>query len=189
MGLQVPIPPLNSPITSVERTSLVWASYFSSLKQYTDTLNTNVANIYHNVLKGLQGGTLNEYYHLTLAQHVNLSKIPTFSGAGGHFLNASGLFSVPDHNSSAGIQGGVSGQYYHLTLSDYTKFKNSVMPILTGSTVQFYNGAGLFTQPKHNNMIGIQGGALNDYQHLTTTEANNIRNIPSLIFGYMTLGL
>ena len=188
MSLQVPIPPLNSPITS-DRVSLVWASYFSSLKEYTDALNLDVNNIFHNALKGLQGGTINEHYHLTTAQHVNLSKIPTFSGNSGSFLNSSGLFSVPSHNSTEGIQGGEPSGYYHLTLSDYNKLKNSVMPILSGSTVQFFNGAGQFTVPKHNETNGIQGGAVNDYQHLTTAEANNIRRIRSFIFGYMTLGL
>ena len=188
MSLIVPIPPLSNPITS-ETVSLTWGAYFSSLKQYTDTLALSINNIFHNALKGLQGGQPDEYYHLTIAQYNNTSKIPTFTGDGGTFLNANGLFSTPDHNSLATIQGGVVGEYYHLTKADYTKVKDGVFPVLSNVSTQFFNGDGHFVVPNHNDAPDIQGGASNDYQHLTTTQLSSIKNIPSLIFGYNTLGI
>jgi hypothetical protein len=188
MSLIVPIPPLSNPITN-ETVSLTWGAYFSSLKQYTDTLAANINNIFHNALKGLQGGQLDQYYHLTLAQYNNTVKIPTFTGDSGTFLNANGLFSTPSHNGLSSIQGGVAGEYYHLTKADYTKVKYGVFPLLSNVNTQFFNGDGKFTTPNHNDAPDIQGGALNDYQHLTTPQLNSIKNIPSLIFGYNTLGI
>lgn len=54
----------------------------------------------HNDLTTIQGGTTDEYYHLTLAQHTAL---------GTH----------PDHNDLAAIQGGSASERYHLTAAQH----------------------------------------------------------------------
>ena len=66
----------------------------------------------HNGLSGIQGGSvsLNQFYHLTQAQHAIVDSLTGLSG----------VTSV--HNSLIGLQGGASAldQYYHLPLTAYS---------------------------------------------------------------------
>jgi len=61
--------------------------------QLVDTNAISYLNIYeynvsiHNNLTGLQGGTTNEYYHLTASEYADLG---TLIGGGGLYLNLSG---------------------------------------------------------------------------------------------------
>ncbi len=58
----------------------------------------------HNDLTGLDGGTTDEYYHLTLFQHDTLT-----DGSNADSLHIHG------HNNLQNIQGGTTDEYYHLT--------------------------------------------------------------------------
>lgn len=74
---QLPPPPINSP-----QGSYAWLDYQVKLSKYLagsvatwaslDKTGSNLSDIVtrnHNVLQGMQGGTLSEYYHLTSAQY------------------------------------------------------------------------------------------------------------------------
>jgi len=67
----------------------------------------------HNLLTGFQGGTTNEYYHLTAAQHAGL-------GAG-------------NHNDLLSKQGGTTNEYYHWTATDYTNRVTQVTKTKAGA--------------------------------------------------------
>jgi hypothetical protein len=54
----------------------------------------------HNDLTIIQGGTTDEYYHLTLAEHGALGGLPA-------------------HNNTTSKQGGTAGEYYHLTATQH----------------------------------------------------------------------
>jgi hypothetical protein len=58
----------------------------------------------HNSLSSLQGGDVNQYYHLTSQQISDLF----------------GASANPLHNDLNGLQGGESGEYYHLSLNQLT---------------------------------------------------------------------
>lgn len=74
----------------------------------------NTASISHANLSDLQGGGINERYHLSLSQYNNLSGSSSSSGS---------------HNSLAGIQGGSANEYYHLTSLQYTMLKGLYVPL------------------------------------------------------------
>lgn len=85
----------------------------------------------HNDLTVIQGGTTNEYYHLTLAEYGALGGLPahndTTSKQGGtageyyHLTSAehSALGTHPDHNDLSNIQGGSASERYHLTAAEH----------------------------------------------------------------------
>lgn len=76
---------------------------FSGL-DFTSGNITSIPNRAHNNLTSLQGGTSNEYYHLSSSHHSSLT--------GGS--DASSLH-THTHNSTTSLQGGTTGAYYHLT--------------------------------------------------------------------------
>lgn len=49
-----------------------WLKWFLDLAQVLTAVGAGGGGIEHNLLSGLQGGTVDEYYHLTSAQHTNL---------------------------------------------------------------------------------------------------------------------
>ena len=72
-------------------------------KAGSDEIADVVANITHNGLNGLQGGTETERYHLTAAQ------VQKLDGAAG----ADDV--IRTHNRLQGLQGGMDGNFYHLS--------------------------------------------------------------------------
>lgn len=187
MTQKTPIPPLNSPITS-QPVSLTWSAYFSALKSFIDSLAAATQSPpKHNDLSELQGGQVDEYYHLTESQHDIVAQLPAFNADSNQFINGQGELSTPLHNQLDGLQGGTDNEYYHLTASQYLNLER--LPVANGNEQQYLNGNNQFTTPNHNQLDGLQGGTVNDRQHLTTAQKNKVTNMESLIFGYMSLGL
>jgi len=83
MANQLPPPPINSPPgsrewkdwqtkvrQSVAVEGVTWANVNKSGSNITDIVNRS-----HNNLQSMQGGSTNEYYHLTAAQHASLTSL------------------------------------------------------------------------------------------------------------------
>lgn len=67
------------------------ASSFSVVASPFDTVFTSSTATTHNSLSSIQGGTLNEYYHLTSAQHTNLTGgNPTFTSVTTESIDSAG---------------------------------------------------------------------------------------------------
>jgi hypothetical protein len=71
---QLPLPPVpNTPLVEKNPTAdAIW-------KRWLEQLRTRLilpGQIEHNNLEGLQGGTTDEYYHLTSSQHGAITSIP-----------------------------------------------------------------------------------------------------------------
>jgi len=117
----------------------------SDMGEYNLVTGSGVPTSDHNNLNGLQGGTTNEYYHLTSAQHSTLTTgtqgdILWYNGgsweslnigADGYILKVNGsnlewgqdLPINTQHNNLAGLQGGNgSDEYYHLDQSHHTLY-------------------------------------------------------------------
>jgi len=96
----------------------------------TITVLPGAHNHPHNDLSTIQGGTTDEYYHLTLAEHGALGTIPDHNDLGAiqggtaterYHLTAAehgALGTHPDHNDLANIQGGSGSERYHLTAAE-----------------------------------------------------------------------
>ena len=107
---------LPPPPTRAANGDFAWTSWYNQLYTMLSTTGSvawnlvdkagssiaDLANKAHNLLTSMQGGTANEYYHLTAAQHAAIT------GAGAH-------------NSLTGLQGGAVNEYYHLSQTQYTK--------------------------------------------------------------------
>jgi len=114
----LPPPPIND-----KPGSFTWLEWYRQLRAYVTTTGNvpwyiidftgsnlnDLAIRNHNQLQSLQGGTLNEYYHLTAAEHAALT--------------------AGNHNDLSGLQGGQANQYYHLNSANYSN--------LTGGTPSF----------------------------------------------------
>tara|TARA_Y100000310_G_scaffold319966_1_gene375871 strand:- start:8024 stop:10045 length:2022 start_codon:yes stop_codon:yes gene_type:complete len=83
----------------------------------TTTASTSILNL-HNLLKGLQGGTTDQYYHLTSAQHGTLT-----DGSNADALHTHSASTVA-HSATTGLQGGTTDEYYHLTETEHTELSN-----------------------------------------------------------------
>jgi hypothetical protein len=106
---------LPPPPTRAGAGDFVWVAWYNQLRNYLSTggsvawavvnkAGSSIADLQskaHDLLTGLQGGTTNEHYHLTAAEHTALG-------------------SIPNHNTLGSIQGGVVNEYYHLTSAEYT---------------------------------------------------------------------
>lgn len=138
----------------------------------------------HNNLTGLQGGTTNQYYHLTTAQH---NEITTFfantdlTGAEAETLsdgsNADSLH-VHAHNSTTGLQGGTTNEYYHLTSAEHSEITTFFGATdITGAQAETLtdgsNADSLHTHA-HNSTTGLQGGTAGEYYHLTLTQHTDL---------------
>lgn len=89
MAGSLPPPPINEPPGS-----LAWQQWYIALTSLfgtsgaipwiaVDTAGSNITDIAtrpHNSLQSLQGGTSNEYYHLTSAQHTTLTTLAGLTG-------------------------------------------------------------------------------------------------------------
>jgi len=82
----------------------------------------------HNSLLGLQGGLLNEYYHLSENEYTSLLNLledpqATFNNAEHLELHDDSYFAFSDHthshNNLLNLQGGKSGEYYHLLETEW----------------------------------------------------------------------
>jgi hypothetical protein len=167
----LPPPPIND-----EPGSFTWLEWYRQLRDYISTsgsvpwyiinfANSNISDIQnrnHNVLQNLQGGSANEYYHLTAAQYAGIG--------------------VGDHNDLNSIQGGSPTERYHLTQSQYNRIGSVPTQQLIGrysagtGTAEFIDiGTNLELTPTGElNVTGlslttIDGSTLGDY--LDDTEA------------------
>jgi len=113
----------------------------------------------HNTLSELQGGTTNEYYHLTSAQHVWLT--------GGV---AAGYWSA--------VKGGTGQIAYTVGDILYANSTTTLKTLKIGTLGQFLTvsdsneptWATLEPIIMHNNLIEMQGGTDNEYYHLTSAQ-------------------
>jgi len=74
--------------------SVTWSNI-----NFSGSTITSIASRPHNSMQSIQGGTTNEYYHLTAAQHASLS--------------------AGNHNDLGSIQGGGATERYHLTTTQH----------------------------------------------------------------------
>jgi len=129
---------LPPPPTRAADGSFAWISWYNQLYTFLSTsgsvswslidkAGSSIADLVtksHNLLTGFQGGTTNEYYHLTAAQHASL-------GAG-------------NHNDLLSKQGGTTNEYYHLTAAQNTNV--AALPTAANIVVQaFKTKAGIPT--------------------------------------------
>jgi len=81
----------------------------------------------HNLLSGLQGGSIYDFYHLTAAEYANKYLHDALTDVQGGIANEHYHLSAAEyaalgtgaHNDLTGLQGGQAGQYYHMTAADY----------------------------------------------------------------------
>ena len=182
-----PIPPLTQAITD-KQVTLSWSAYFTNLRTYLDAINGAVKSVTHNLLDGLQGGNDTERYHLTEQEHTNAANLPQFNGDSSQYINGNGTLTPINHNGMNGLQGGDGVRdYYHLSVDNFDKV--DAYPQINGDVTQYLSGFGEFRIPIHNNLDGLQGGTVSDYQHLTSEQVAMIKPYDSLLFGYLSLGL
>ena len=151
-----------------------------SVKTYVDNSIGSISSN-HNDLLNIQGGTTNEYYHLTNERYTFLSTL------------------TDDHNDFTNLQGGSVGEYYHLTnerytfLSTLTDDHNDLSNLQGGAASEYYhltNERYTFLSTltdDHNDLSNLQGGGVGEYYHLTnerytflstlTKEHNDLINI------------
>ena len=107
---------------TTELVSIDWANVENKPEQFSPSFHTHE----HNELDGLQGGSPDDLYHLTLAQveelHTHDNKavldLLTDEGSPFEFLAADGEYKeipVPAHNELEGLQGGDPFSRYHLS--------------------------------------------------------------------------
>lgn len=124
-----------------------------------------------------QGGTTDEYYHLTSEEHTTVQ-------------NTSGVNTGDqnDHNLLDNIQGGdsTSNEYYHLTSEEHDRINPAtdttlgVVKIGNGLTIEG-DGTLNAVDPilNHNLLEGLQGGdsTSSEFYHLTEVEYNDLQQI------------
>ena len=142
------------------------------------------AGVNHNALSGVQGGDANDYNHLTTSQvnalHPQITTADTSSidmTLIGNGLSAVVLPAGVNHDALSGLQGGASNDYNHLTTTQINALHPQIVIADTSSVDMTFTGNGLsaVVLPRgvnHNSLSGLQGGASNDYSHLTTTQIN-----------------
>lgn len=140
--------------TGAAKFNPIWLDWFIRLVQNIGS--TGAAD--HNTLNNLQGGSANQYYHLTLAAYTAASA----------YL----------HNALNGIQGGAVGEYYHFTTAEHTLLAaflhNSLNTLQGGTSGEYYH----FTSAEHttlaaylhNSLNTLQGGTSGQYYHLTSAQ-------------------
>lgn len=107
MAGQFPAPPTYAEVVLVDEQTKkaqfnpIWLRFFLDIVQVINGSGGSGGTSQHNNLIGLQGGTSNQYYHLTLAEYSSLT------GAGAH-------------NALTGLQGGGATERYHLTLAQHS---------------------------------------------------------------------
>lgn len=79
----------------------IWLKWFLDLAAVMSALGIvpGSVGVQHNALGGLQGGAVDEYFHLTTAQATEVAGLP----------------GTIDHNSVGGLQGGLVAERYHVT--------------------------------------------------------------------------
>jgi hypothetical protein len=105
--------------------------------------NTIASISVHSSLTGLQGGTTNEYYHLTNTQQSKLT-------AGG-----TTTLHKHNHNLSSNLQGGTTNEYYHLTSA-----KNSVITNTSGTNTGNQSLSNSGDTTSHLLSLSASGGSL-----------------------------
>lgn len=127
----------------------------------------------HNDLTGLDGGVSGEYFHLTEIQHDTLT-----DGSNADDLHIhSGTGGVSIHNDLLLLQGGdpINDEMYHLTLFQVdivSRFDiDSSGLTFDGGAIGGGDGASV-----HNDLLGLQGGATDEYYHLDYNEFNLLTN-------------
>lgn len=138
-----------------------------------DCLHTHSFQI-HNNLTGLDGGTSGEYYHLTQSQHDTLT-----DGSNADLLHThSGSGISGNHNDLDGLQGGdiSNDEMYHVTFSqlDILSRLDEDSAGLTFDGESIGGGTSI-----HNDLLGLQGGEVDEYYHLTYSEYIGLTGGPS----------
>jgi hypothetical protein len=73
----------------------------------------------HNDTTSIQGGIVNEYYHLDADTYNNVATIDDIPTLVSELTNDAGYISTIAHNNTTGLQGGAVGEYYHLDGATY----------------------------------------------------------------------
>lgn len=108
MAGQFPAPPTYAEVVIIDQETKkfqfnpIWLRFFLDIVAILNGQGGSGASGVHNNLVGLQGGTSNQFYHLTLAEYSSLT------GAAAH-------------NGLTGLQGGSGSERYHLTQTQHTK--------------------------------------------------------------------
>jgi len=196
-----------------------------------DALNVGGGTSIHNDLTGIQGGAINDYFHLLQADVTKLAgievgakadqlavEVPVDTASFNNNLSPTdttvqkALNTLDDmslgggtsiHNDLTGIQGGAVNDYFHLIQADVTKlagvaagaqpdqlavevpvdasgFSNNLSPTDTDVqlalvTIDAMSLGG--ATPDHNDLTGLQGGAVGDYFHLLQADVTKLAGI------------
>lgn len=156
-----PQPPLNDKQQPLTR---AWHRWYDQLSRFLSdsvglipwaNVNKSGANLtdiptrLHNDLQAIQGGTSNDYYHLTVNQLTELTD------GGDTTLH------THEHNNLISIDGGSAGERYHLTLAQHTDLTDG--------------GQTSLHKHDHNAQDGLQGGVATEYYHLTSAEYSELQ--------------
>jgi len=140
----------------------------------------------HNSLPGLQGGTTNQYYHLTLSQYNDYAGISYVVDVSGSLQNAIDANTTLINNLQSSITI-IENKIVNIE-TDVDSISASIDD-LTTITLESSGGTVLITQngniynlevdtsgitaegiSVHNDLIGLQGGILNQYYHLSENQ-------------------
>jgi len=137
----------------------------------------------HDDLEGLDGGEIGSYYHLTGSEYdaISAATLPSTSNP---FVTEDDLpegVVVPDHNDLDGLDGGEVGAYYHIPSDEYLALIAANAPALGNPFATIADVPTSITIPDHNDLEGLDGGAVDAYFHTTLSENNAITgaNSPS----------
>ena len=111
-------------------------------------------NLLHNSLKGLQGGSATERFHLTQAQ------VDKLNGAAA----ASDIIKI--HNNLQQLQGGNSAERYHLTAAQVAKLEGAA------------SSDDIIKQ--HNNLHGLQGGNESERYHMRADQVSAVMGLMAI---------
>lgn len=156
-----PQPPLNDKSNPLSRAWHLWHDRLAKFLSDTSGLIpwssvnkagaklTDIPERFHNSTQVIQGGTADEYYHLTANQFTELTD------GGDTTLHTHA------HNTLVSIDGGTAGEYYHLTAAQHTDLTDG--------------GQTSLHKHDHNAQDGLQGGTAAQFYHLTSAEYSELQ--------------
>ncbi len=173
--MPLPPPPIND-----QPGSFTWLEWYRQLRNYISTSGsvpwyiinftgsnlTDLATREHQALQGVQGGTAGEKYHLTLAQHTDLTdgndSTLHYHATDRDSANFTGT------NWTDLVDGSSTTLHYHASDRDSANFTGTNWTDLTDG------GATTLHKHSHNGMDGLQGGTTSEYYHFTNVQYTDI---------------
>ena len=126
----------------------IWLKWFLDLSQFINN-NGGGNTIQHNSLSGLQGGTANQYYHLTLASYTILNNVGTPTAGSVAYGTGSSIAFSPVGTAGQVLTSTGAGSPTWTTLNK-----------TTGTSILYGNGSGGFSNVTIGSGVSFTGGTL-----------------------------